>query len=200
MAPTETLDWTLIPQFQKDNIATALEYFTYSRYTGLLCDERIEGDRAVRRRFRIEGKACDLVLRVGKRFTLAEAKGEQDIGTARLQFENTISAIVRLYRGAVFGSLAVYVRRGPVYSTLPLNSTEGLGKYLEIVDLSETGQFRFESAHLARKNDQNRHVLLEPSGDPCLPIPKSSGDDRWGINRVVPPEIRVFVTSFRLPS
>lgn len=172
----------------------------FNTFSRLVCDERIEGDPNVRKRFApFKGNACDFVLRRGSRYTLAEAKGEQDVGTARLQIESTIARIVQCDRSAVFGHLAVFIRRGPVYADLPLNSTDGLARYIEFEDLAESPQFRLSSAHLARRTDKNYHILLEPSGSPCLPVPQGSTSDRWGINRVVPPEIRLYVTRFKRP-
>ncbi len=199
MTPAEVLDFNGLPQVQKDNIAVALEHYMFQYFSGHY-DERIERDPEVRKKFRpLEGPVCDLVLRRGNRYTLAEAKGEQDVGKARVQFENTISRIIQCKGSAVFSCLAVFIRRGLVYADLPLNSTEGLGRHLELDDLGGTAQFRLDSAHVAQKKDKNYHVLLEPSGDPCLPIPQSSSTDRWGISRIVPPEIRIYVTKFRLP-
>lgn len=171
----------------------------FSFYRHVACDERFEGDKVVRSKFKLEGKVCDLVLRTGNRFTLAEAKGESDLGKARWQFEDTIPAIVARYPGAVFRNLSVFTRQGKIFRALPLNSTEGLAKHLELDDLTQTERVTFSSGHATKKNGQNRHVLLEPDRTTYLPMPAAFDADKWGVSRLNPPEVRVLVTRFREP-
>jgi hypothetical protein len=198
--PASVVLWDQLSTAQQRNIAAALEYFMFSFYRRVSCDQRFEGDEAVRSEFKLEGKVCDLVLRTGNRFVLAEAKGESDLGKAVRQFENTIPAIVARYAGAVFGNLAVFIRQGDIFRELPLNSTEGLAKHLVVDDLTRTEQLRFSSRHSAKRNKQNRHVLLEPDGTTCLPMPAAFDADTWGVSRLNPPEVRIFVTRFREPA